>query len=439
MYLEYIDQEKMLQGIKGALKINSVVTDPVEGKPFGEGSAAALNYALDLAKKMGFKTTNLDNMVGFADYGEGDKMVAVLGHMDVVPAGEGWKYDPFDLTIDNGVLYGRGIADDKGPMIAALFALDAVVKSKKPLKNKVRIIFGADEEVDCHDMERYMETERIPDMAFTPDAEYPAIYGEKGLTHYTIKKVVRNLVRAEAGTVVNAVPDKAIFTFNSGDSEITIEATGKTAHGSTPHLGKNAFDNLVNKLHKTGAYDKLEGELKEFIDVYEEFYLEDYYGEKLGMDMSNPDTGRNSSNVGVVSFKDLGDGTQEIMLTCDFRFIPGYDMDDGVRKLEKMAKEHDMILDVFKRRKALFMPKDSGLITTLMGVFERNTGIKMEPVLMGGGTYAKCLPNTVAFGPLFPGEEDPIHLPNEYMTLDNLLKNTEIMAQAIYELATYEE
>lgn len=438
MYLDYIDKEELLDAVRGAVQIKSVVTAPEEGKPFGAGSAEALNYALDLAKKMGFRTTNLDNMVGYAEYGTGDKMVAVLGHMDVVPEGEGWNTNPYELTLADGKLYGRGIADDKGPIISALFALDAVVKSGKPLKNRIRIIFGADEEVDCHDMERYMETEEIPFMAFTPDAEYPAIYGEKGIIHYSLKKRVKNLLSADGGMVVNSVPDKAQIKFMNDGEEYQVSGTGITAHGSTPHLGVNAIDNLDDNLRNSDLYEKMPKELKGFFDFYEKYYKNDYFGEKTEMSASNADTGRNSSNVGMLSWEDLGNGEQEIKITCDFRFIPGYSKEEAIEKLEALAKGNDMTLEIFKERNALFIPKNHPLIKILQHVFYDNTGIEMEAVCMGGGTYAKCLPNTVAFGPLFPGDEDPIHQPNEYMLLDNLYKNTEIMAQAIYELATYD-
>ena len=209
---------------------------------------------------------------------------------------------------------------------------------------------------------------------------------------------------------------------------------GRAAHGSTPELGVNAIDSMIKNLKIAPEFQSADSSLKEFISFYEKYYLDDFYGEKVGMAMSDSEVGANSSNVGILFSK--GD---EIGIKVDFRFIPQYKGEtEGRKKLETLAEENDLVLDIYKIRKAIYMPKDSGLIRVLQNVFKRNTGIDMEPVAMGGGTYAKFLPNTVAFGPLFPGEEDSIHQPNEYITEENLFKNINIMADAIFELANYE-
>lgn len=435
MFLEYVNREEVFDSLRNIMKFPSIVSDPLPGMPFGEECAKALNYALGLAEKMGFRTVNLDNKVGYAEYGTGDEMIAVLGHLDVVPAGDNWICKPFDATLLDGKIYGRGIADDKGPIIGALYALQAIVKSGGSLKRRVRIIFGSDEEVDCTDMARYLETEEIPVMAFTPDAEYPAIFSEKGILYYTISKKVNGLVYAHAGEAVNQVPDVATMTFIAEGKEITVKSSeGRAAHGSTPELGVNAIDSMIKNLKIAPEFQSADSSLKEFISFYEKYYLDDFYGEKVGMAMSDSEVGANSSNVGILFSK--GD---EIGIKVDFRFIPQYKGEtEGRKKLETLAEENDLVLDIYKIRKAIYMPKDSGLIRVLQNVFKRNTGIDMEPVAMGGGTYAKFLPNTVAFGPLFPGEEDSIHQPNEYITEENLFKNINIMADAIFELANYE-
>ena len=435
MFLEYVNREEVFDSLRNIMKFPSIVSDPLPGMPFGEECAKALNYALGLAEKMGFRTVNLDNKVGYAEYGTGDEMIAVLGHLDVVPAGDNWICKPFDATLLDGKIYGRGIADDKGPIIGALYALQAIVKSGGSLKRRVRIIFGSDEEVDCTDMARYLETEEIPVMAFTPDAEYPAIFSEKGILYYTISKKVNGLVYAHAGEAVNQVPDVATMTFIAEGKEITVKSSeGRAAHGSTPELGVNAIDSMIKNLKIAPEFQSADSSLKEFISFYEKYYLDDFYGEKVGMAMSDSEVGANSSNVGILFSK--GD---EIGIKVYFRFIPQYKGEtEGRKKLETLAEENDLVLDIYKIRKAIYMPKDSGLIRVLQNVFKRNTGIDMEPVAMGGGTYAKFLPNTVAFGPLFPGEEDSIHQPNEYITEENLFKNINIMADAIFELANYE-
>lgn len=436
MFTEYINREDVLNSIKGILQIPSVVSDPLPGNPFGVECARALDYALSLADGMGFRTVNLDYKAGYAEYGTGDEMIAVLGHLDVVPAGDNWICEPFDMTMTDGKIFGRGIADDKGPIIGALYALQAVVKSGKPLKRRVRIIFGCDEEVDCTDMARYLETEEIPTMAFTPDAEYPAIFSEKGILYYSLSKKVKGLIAAHAGQAVNQVPDSAEMTFQAEGKEITVRSKkGRSAHGSTPQLGINAIDDMIKNLTSMPEYEEADESIKAFVRFYEKYYLDDLNGEKVSMAMSAPEVGTNSSNVGILFSKE-----DEIGIKVDFRFIPQYDGEtEGKKRLEEIADENGLKLDIYKKRKAIYVPKDSGLIRVLQSVFQRNTGKDMEPVAMGGGTYAKFLPNTVAFGPLFPGEEESIHQPNEHMTEENLFKNIEIMADAIYELANYEK
>ena len=202
-----------------------------------------------------------------------------------------------------------------------------------------------------------------------------------------------------------------------------------------PQLGINAIDDMVKNLKSMPEYENMDESLKEFIRFYERYYLDDFYGEKVGMAMEAPEVGANSSNVGI-----LFSENDEIGIKVDFRFISQYQGEtEGVERLKKLAEDHGLTLDIYKMRKVVYVPKDSGLIRVLQRVFKRNTGIDMEAVATGGGTYAKFLPNTVAFGPLFPGEEDPIHQPNEYMSEENLFKNIEIMADAIYELANYEK
>lgn len=432
MFLEYINEEEVLDGIRGAIQIPSIAEKATGNKPFGEACANVLDYVLKLAENKGFRTVNLNNRVGYAEYGEGDEMVAVLGHLDVVPAGDNWICNPFDITIIDGKVYGRGIADDKGPIIGAMYALDAIRKSGKPLKRRVRIIFGCDEETNSTDMEHYKKTEELPVMAFTPDAEYPCIFAEKGIIHYTLKKKVSGLINAAAGDVINQVPDKAEMTFLIDGEQVTVKSNnGKTAHGSTPQLGINAIDDMMKSIIDLPLFFKMSKELKGFVEFYHKYFLGDFYGEKLGLVASDSEIGKNSSNVGILFGKD-----GELGIKVDFRFIPQYDgLKEGEALLRELAEKNDFQLEIIKERPALYIPKDGTLITTLQNVFKRHTGLDMAPVSMGGGTYAKSLPNTVAFGPLFPGEEDTIHQPNEYMKYESLIKNIEIMADAIFEMA----
>lgn len=175
---EYIerDQGQLIESVRDLIKIRSVAGEPVEGKPFGEGPASALRLALDTAGRMGFFTKNLDNYIGFAEYGEGKDYIAVLGHVDTVPEGEHWTYPPFSGAMHNGRIFGRGALDDKGPVISALYSLKAIRDSGVPLTRRIRIIFGADEETGDLDIEHYLSKEKPPVCGFTPDSEFPVVF-----------------------------------------------------------------------------------------------------------------------------------------------------------------------------------------------------------------------------------------------------------------------
>ena len=190
----YVDKEKenMLKSLSEILKIDSVRGDKKVDAPFGEGPKQCLNFILKIALEMGFKIKNVDNYMGWAEYGNGNEMVAVLGHLDVVPAGNGWSKNPFSGDIENGNIHGRGAVDDKGPIIACLYALNAIKNSKLPLKRRIRILFGTNEETGSTDIKYYLDKDgEIPVCGFTPDGEFPLINGEKGIINASFRKTFK--------------------------------------------------------------------------------------------------------------------------------------------------------------------------------------------------------------------------------------------------------
>ncbi|MCG0276560.1 MAG: Sapep family Mn(2+)-dependent dipeptidase, partial [Thermosediminibacteraceae bacterium] len=176
-----LNEEPLIKSVCEIIKIRSVEDAPAPGKPFGEGVARALEYALDLSRSFGFRTKNLDNYIGWAEWGEGAEMVGILVHLDVVPEGSGWTYPPFGGEIHDGKIYGRGAVDNKGPAMAALYALKTLKDAGVKFKRRVRVIFGTNEESGMKCIKYYLEHDEEPTMAFSPDAEYPIINGEKGI------------------------------------------------------------------------------------------------------------------------------------------------------------------------------------------------------------------------------------------------------------------
>lgn len=180
--LDCVDRlkDRFISSVQELVRIDSVEREACDGAPFGPGVKHALECALDISVQLGFDTVNLDHYMGYAQYGMGEDYVCAIGHVDVVPAGEGWKQQPFSGHLENGVIYSRGVLDNKGPIVACLYGLAAIKEAGLVLKNPVRIIFGCDEESGFEDLKYYLSKERPPLYGFTPDCKYPVVYSERG-------------------------------------------------------------------------------------------------------------------------------------------------------------------------------------------------------------------------------------------------------------------
>lgn len=451
-------REALIAATQELVAIRSVESDPVSGCPFGEGVNQALDCALQIADRLGFNTVNLDGYVGYAEYGSGDDYVAVLGHLDVVPEGGGWTYPPYGAEIHDGKLYGRGTTDDKGPIIAALFGLAAIKNLGLPLSKPVRILFGTNEETGSKDMDYYAKREKPPVSGFTPDANFPAIYAEKGLCKFSLAKMVSaqaapvRLLSLNAGERVNIVPNLAEATLAADDAKslmeacsafakqhaISIEASltpdgsvhivskGKAAHASLPHQGVNAAAQLIAFL----AECRLPLDLASYFTAIRCIIGNETNGQSLGIAYNDAESGSLTLNAGLLRYS--GD---KIALSCDVRVPVTWTGEEVIEKVSVTAANFGISVEAAKCGKPLYFPKNHPLIATLQKVYTDMTQTNADPVAIGGGTYAKYLANTVAFGPQFPGQPDLCHQPDEYIALDDLMLCAKIYAQAIYELA----
>ncbi len=459
-----IDQmsEEMLEEIRKSVRIPSVAGKAEEGAPFGGEVAKALEHALSLAGRMGFRTVNLDNMAGYAEYGQGAEMVAVLGHLDVVPAGEGWTYPPFEAQVHDGFIYGRGILDDKGPILAALFALRAIKEAGVTLSRRVRIIFGGNEESGCKGVERYLKTEEFPVAGFTPDAEYPIIHAEKGMIGALFRGpflqgdpssclVLKSL---RGGTAPNVVPGRAravltgplaaleevrraagcwkggkgssLDNFAENAGEVVLEMTGLSAHASLPEQGVSAVMSLVDFLVGLDLPDKVLRPLK-FLQTK---IGHEYDGQSLGLALSDVESGALTLCLGTMSFTD-----GELGFSIDIRYPVTKREEDVKPRLVEAMKGGGFRLQHDSHKKPLFVPADSPLIRSLQKVYLEETRDEPRLLAIGGGTYAKEMPNIVAFGPEFPGQDYVIHQPDERWAVEDIIRNAKIMASAIIELS----
>lgn len=452
-------KDEIIKSTQEILKIKSTEDESKPGMPFGEGVAKALQCALNISGELGFKTINMDGYIGYAEYGEGEDYVAVLGHLDVVPEGDGWIYPPYAAQIHDGKIYARGALDNKGPIMAALYGLKAIKDSDVKLSKRVRIIFGTNEETGSREMEHYLKIEKPPVSGFTPDAEFPIIYAEKGLTVFDIVKDLE--VKPEGDIVIkyikggqraNMVPDYCEAGIISKDSsgiitsvekfakstgydikaeikdEMTIvKSFGVSAHGSLPQHGKNAIMQLFAFL---GTINLEKSDIADFIDFMNENVGMDVFGTRFGVGLEDKASGKLSFNVGVVDMNE-----DKIKMALNLRYPVTFKMEDMVNPFNARLEGSGIRVENFEHQAPLYFPEDHELIKTLQRVYTEQTGQEATLLAIGGGTYAKEMPNIVAFGPIFPGKPDLDHQANEYIEIEDLMLCTKIYAQAIYELA----
>lgn len=460
-FLKLVDdyREKIIKSTQEIIRIKSVEEEAEKDMPFGKGPYDALQYVTELSKELGFKTKDLDGYVTHADFGEGKDTVGVLSHVDVVPEGTGWTYPPYGGEIHEGKIYGRGALDDKGPTIAVMYAMKALKDSGVDLSKKVRIIFGANEETNWGSMKHYFKNEEAPTMAFTPDAEFPVIYGEKGILIFDLvaplgKNQEIRLMDLKGGSAANMVADycevliemeniddidKIYSDFQASysypihiekyDNKVKITANGTSAHGSTPEKGENAISYLMKFLAE--IFNKNE-QIDEFIKIYNErigFY---HNGEKIGAGLEDDISGKLNFNPGVIKLED-----GKIILTINIRYPIKSNKKEVFDGIRDNLKDTDIeLIEGDNHKEPLYVEKDNFLVEKLMKVYREETGdTKSSPITIGGGTYARAMDNAVAFGPMFPGQEELAHQKDECIGIEHLMKLTRIYAKALYELA----
>lgn len=455
------NRQAMLDFLKEIIAVPSVKEAPQEGMPFGKPCADALEKTLDLCESLGMKTKNVDSYCGWAEAGKGDKLIGILCHLDVVPAGDGWDSDPFCAVFTDTEVFGRGAIDDKGPAVAAIYAVAAAMEASPNLPVRVRLIFGCDEESGWECMDKYISCEEIPDIAFTPDAEYPVIVTEKGIAHFCINTSLTEgdyQLYIQGGLRPNMVPGKAHATvignidrlfdrlsafdarknnieFSVKDGVLEIDSYGVGAHGSTPEKGVNAFFNLFKLLELLN----LGSSQGEFVKAFNRIFTDKFDGSGANLKLSDSVSGSLTLSVGMCFigkndvFTDMQDDSCRIVI--DIRYPATFSLRDISARLESALPETwEIALE--HGQDPLHMPEDSLLVKTLMGVYRKYTGRDDKPLAIGGGTYARAIPGkAVAFGVQFPGREDKAHQPNESLSLDDFFISAKMFAAAILELA----
>src|SRR5690554_2051224 len=450
LVLKYKDQ--FIKDTQELLKINSELTtyDPSRvGAPFGEGNKQALDFMLKLAQRDGFKFENVDGYAGHIEFGDSKEYIGSIGHLDVVPAGTGWTYPAYGAEIHDNKLYARGAEDDKAPTMAVYYGMKILKELGVELKTRIKLILGLDEESGWRCMDHYFKKHpQVPIAGFIPDADFPLIYAEKGITMTIIRGQFNNdvLYKIQGGLRANMVPESAVAhvrpdlvikhkfleylnknnfkgSTNLEADKLVLETYGKSAHGSLPEDGLNALHIMFDALKYAGV----DNELVRFADQYLNF---DNLGKKLGVNYKDKAMGDLTVNLGLATSSD-----NQFELVLNLRYPNGVDYEKDVfEKIMNLLPE-GFGLDVEHHQKLLYKDPASPLIKTLMGVYQKHTGDMTPPISIGGGTFARATDNVVAFGPHFIEKPTFIHQKDEFIDVDDLMKALAIYTESLYELA----
>ena len=477
MFKNYIYENKdnLIQSVCDLIKIPSV-SDENSGSeyPFGKSCNDALDYILNLAQNLGFRTKNLDGYCGYIEFGEGEELVGIIGHLDVVPAKfeDGWTNDPFIPTIRENKIYGRGAIDDKGPVIASLYAMKAIMDKAK-ISKRVRLIIGLNEERNWKCINYYKNNEEHPSIGFSPDADFPGIFAEKGIISIKVSKNIElnnfEILDIDCNqNAINVVPKKCSITLkkkkinlnpnklpmdfkfensdlieieNIDSNTVKITANGISAHAAHPHLGKNAItiliryliDNLGNYEPSLEYFQRLfhlgffEIESPEFLSRKEIEYCTEFEDDSCIQDES----GSLTSNIGKISHEN-----NMISLSLNLRVPVHTSLDKILFKYKQLIRFYeDIIVEEISRQEPLCSEKDSYLVKNLVNIFNEETGLNAKPIAIGGGTYARAFPNFISYGANMPGDVDLCHQVDEFIDIDKMLTASCIYAKAIHFLA----
>jgi succinyl-diaminopimelate desuccinylase len=428
-------KNQFLKDLISLIQIPSVLNhyQPASNPPFGQAIQEALEQMLSIGKRDGFHTFSVDDYAGVIEVGSGEE-VGILGHLDVVPVQDGWRVGPFSGEIRDGKLYGRGVNDDKGPTMAAYYAMKWIKESGIPLKKRIRLILGTDEESGMRCIQHYLTKHKPSSMAFAPDAVFPLIYAEKGIHSCEVSGVESSIIAFESGQRLNMVPEVAKAKLSTDVSALFLEYVnstgilgelkdgwlivyGKGAHAMQPDEGINAASLLGKFLVQVvdSPFTRL-------------LSLMDTTGKVFGVDYVSNEMGPITFNVGLVLVQD-----GKFSIKINTRIPKEY---PHLTKFETALSQFGTYKEL-NHTPVHYVSKDSPLVKTLLHAYQTVTGDTIsKPITIGGGTYARMFPNAVAFGAMFPGRDDVAHRVDEYMLLEDLYLAIEIYIQALLDLAT---
>ncbi len=415
--------EQYIKDLKKLISYKTIEAPKSSGAPFGKENRLALDYFLSVAEKMGFSTVNYDGYIGEVYYGTGEE-IGIIGHLDVVPCGDGWLSDPFTLTEKDGYLYARGVVDDKSALLSCLYAMHELKESGVAFNKKIRLFIGTNEETGWNDIAYLSTKTTIPEYGFSPDGGFPVSYAEKGVENTFIYiKPPKNFTDIKGGTVINAVCGKASMVSKIPiNTEIlsklgltangnVIESVGVSCHGSRPELGVNALKNLFEYMIKMG-------------EDYQKEYNLLFNGELEICDLVSMQ-GKTTFSPNVITQTNEG-----LMISCDIRLPAPFTVSQLKSRLDKSG----VIYKTVEKHPPMLVEKDGWFVSTLISSYNQVTGENASPVYMCGSTFARAFKYGCAFGPTFLNEEDCCHEANERVSIKSLKLAYEIYRHTILNL-----
>lgn len=459
-------KDEMINDLMDFIRIPGIAGKS-EGKeyPFGKSTAEALDYVIKIADKMGFAHKNYENYAAEVTLGEGSKIIGILCHADVVDGGSGWSSNPFEPVIKDGEIYGRGVIDDKGPLISCLYAMKLIKDNNLlPEGYQIKMIIGTDEEENWESIDYYLKQKpQLPEISIVPDANFPVIFCEKGLMNFRIQKgdfngklnensYISSLVGGERANVVptNAScvlksyksdysfeREKELLShyckiknipidFSEGEKELVVSVKGKGAHAMTPEKGINAISYLLSAL----AEIKTSENEKSVIDFYNRYIGLDYNGNGINCNLYDECSGKTTVNVGMAKYEE-----DAFECTVNLRYPVSYTFDDVSARITKALSEENCKIEWGVCMNPISFNQESEIIKKLMSAYQSVTGdCSSEPISLGGATYARAIPNAVAFGPVFPNQEELAHEADEHYSISDLQRIVNIYMDALLKL-----
>ena len=409
--------EKFKQDLSGLIKKDTVLYSKDDYPT--QGMEDAISYMESLANREGMKVySDPTGYYGYIEIGEGEEMLGLIGHIDVVNPGDHneWTNDPFNLTIIGDKWIARGTQDMKGPVMLIFYLMKQIIEEGIELNRRVRLIYPTDEESYWRGIEKYNEIEEAPTFGFTPDSRFPVTFLERESVGVKVIGPPFNEGTIQGGVSINAVPDSISFTNNEG---ITINKEGKAAHAMDPTQGENAIQKLVNELD-------FEHPIINFIKDEIKYEI---HGETIFNKLIEDEYAKQTFTIGMIEMNREGS-----MFTIDMR-IPTTDNSENLESIvKKKASKYGLTTERVKHHAKLLVDRESKLVSTLQNAYNSVMNDNLEPVAIGGGTYARAMSNTVAFGTLMPGEKDTMHQVDEYMNIENVKDAYKVFEVAIKEL-----